>query len=135
MIRSLVKPFSLIAQMPILASRQFLRIERGRSYSRMFASYVAGLNLAFRPRVWLDFAFSASFERELGMDGASLGATFAGETSVVTDNPVARDTAVLGLRISSQLDARLFLQLGAEMRDNASCDHDRRLSLNLTSRF
>ena len=96
---------------------------------------VAGLNLAFRPRAWLDFALSAAFERELGTDGASLGAAFAGERFVVTDNPVARDTAVLGLRISSQLDTGLFLQLGAEMRDNASYDHDRRLSLNLTSRF
>lgn len=96
---------------------------------------VAGLNLAFRPRPWLNFGLSAGFEREIGSDGASLGATFAGERFVVTDNPVSRDTAVLGLRISSQLDTGLFLQLGAEMRNNSSYDQDRRLSLNLTARF
>lgn len=96
---------------------------------------VAGLNLAFRPRTWLDLGLSAGYERELGTDGAALGAAFAGETFVVTDNPVARDTAVMALRISSQLDTGLYLQLGAEVRNNSSYDHDRRLSVNLTARF
>lgn len=95
----------------------------------------AGLNLAIRPKAWLGFALSAGLEREIGSDGTSLGATFAGQTFAVTDNPVARDTVVLGLRVSSQLDTGLFLQFGAELRNNASYDHDRRLSLNLSARF
>lgn len=96
---------------------------------------VAGLNLAFRPCAWFDLALSAGVEHEMGSDDTSLGATFAGESFTVTDNPIDRDTSVYGLRVSSQLDTNLFLQLGAEVRHNNSYEHDRRFSLNLSTRF
>lgn len=96
---------------------------------------VVGLNLGVRPCAWFDMAVSAGFEHEMGSDGAHLDATFAGQAFRVNDNPVDRDTTVLGVRITSQLDTALFLQLGAEVRNNAGYDHDRRFSLNLSTRF
>ena|GEM_PF-4214680 len=96
---------------------------------------VAGLNLTYLPRPWLGLALTAGYEREVGSDGVTLGAALAGETFTVTDNPIGRDTAVVGLRVSSRINNSLFLQVGAEIRDNAAYDLDRRLSLNLTVRF
>lgn len=96
---------------------------------------VAGLDLSLRPCAWFNLSLSAGIEHEMGSDGARLGATFAGETFTVSDNPIDRDTAVFGVRISSQLDTALFLQLGAEIRQNDGYDHDRRYSLNLSTRF
>lgn len=96
---------------------------------------VAGLDLSMRPCAWFDLSLTAGIEHEVGSDGTRLGATFAGESFAVTDNPVDRDTSVFGVRISSQLDTALFLQLGGEVRHNDSYGHDRRLSLNLSTRF
>lgn len=96
---------------------------------------VGGLSLAVRPCAWFDLALSAGIEHEMGSDGARLGASFAGQAFTVSDNPVDRDTAVYGFRLSSQLDTALFLQLGGEIRRNDSYGHDRRLSLNLSTRF
>jgi len=96
---------------------------------------IGGLSVALRPCAWFDLALSAGIEHEMGSDGARLGATFAGESFTVSDNPVDRDTAVYGFRISSQLDTALFLQLGGELRHNDAYGHDRRFSLNLSTRF
>jgi subtilase-type serine protease len=96
---------------------------------------VAGLNLALRPSAWLDLALTAGVEHEMGAVGADLGAVFAGERFTVADNPVARDISVLGLRVSSQLADAVSLQLRAEVRNHGGYDHDRRVSLNLTTRF
>lgn len=96
---------------------------------------VAGLDFALRPCAWFDLSLSAGIEHEMGSDEARLGATFAGESFTVADNSIDHDTAVFGVRISSQLDTALFLQLGAEIRQNDGYDHDRRYSLNLSTRF